>query len=158
MSKKMNTYSAKPSEVERKWYIVDAEDVVLGRLSAEISKILRGKHKPTYTPHIDCGDFVVIINAEKVKLTGKKLTDKVYYRHTGFPGGLKSITPEKVFESKNPERVVIKAIERMVPRGKLGRAQMTKLKVYAGTDHPHAAQKPEVLDIASKNPKNKRSV
>lgn len=153
----MNTYSAKPSEVEKKWYIVDAEDVVLGRLSVEISKILRGKHKPTYTPHIDCGDFVVIINAEKVKLTGKKLTDKIYYKHTGFPGGLKSTTPEKVFESKNPERVVIKAIERMVPRGKLGRAQMTKLKVYAGSEHPHASQKPEVLDIASRNPKNKRS-
>ncbi len=151
------TYSAKPSEVERKWYLVDAEDVVLGRLSAEVSKILRGKHKPTFTPHIDCGDFVVIINAEKVKLTGKKLTDKIYYKHTGFPGGLKSTTPEKVFESKNPERVVIKSIERMVSRGKLGRAQMTKLKVYAGTEHPHASQKPEVLDIASRNPKNKRS-
>lgn len=158
MKEKMNTtYSAKPSEVERKWYLVDAEDVVLGRLSAEVSKILRGKHKPTFTPHIDCGDFVVIINAEKVKLTGKKLTDKIYYKHTGFPGGLKSTTPEKVFESKNPERVVIKSIERMVSRGKLGRAQMTKLKVYAGTEHPHASQKPEVLDIASRNPKNKRS-
>ena len=152
----MKTYSAKPSEIDRKWFVVDAKGVVLGRLASQIALILRGKHKPTYTPHIDCGDCVVIINADKVKLTGKKLSDKVYYHHTQHPGGLKSITAGKVLESAHPERVVIKAIERMISRNPLGRQQMKKLKVYAGEDHPHAAQNPEVLDIASRNAKNTR--
>lgn len=152
----MKTYSAKPSEINRKWFVVDAKGVVLGRLATQVAMILRGKHKATYTPHIDCGDCVVIINADKVKLTGKKLSDKVYYHHTNHPGGIKSITAGKVLESAHPERVVIKAIERMISRNPLGRQQMKKLKVYAGEEHPHAAQSPEVLDIASKNPKNTR--
>ena len=153
----MKTHSARPSEIERKWYIVDASGVVLGRLSAEISKILRGKHKAQYTPHIDCGDYVVVINADKVKLTGKKLTDKVYYKHTGHPGGLKSVTAGKILSGRFPERIIKQAVERMITRNPLGRDQMKKLKVYAGAEHPHTAQNPEVLDIASMNPKNKRS-
>jgi large subunit ribosomal protein L13 len=152
----MKTYSAKPSEVEQKWFLVDAEGLVLGRLASVVAKILRGKHKPTFTPHIDCGDNVVIINAEKVALTGKKLSDKIYYRHTGYVGGIKSTTAGKVLESAHPERVIIKAVERMISRNKMGRQQMTKLKVYAGSKHPHVAQKPEVLDVASMNPKNTR--
>lgn len=151
------TYATKPSDIERKWYVVDAADVVLGRLSAEISKILRGKHKPSFIPNLDCGDYVVVINADKVKLTGKKLTDKIYYHHTGWVGGIKAITPAKILAGKFPERVIIKAVERMITRSPLGRQQMTKLKVYAGENHPHTAQNPEVLDIASMNPKNKRS-
>lgn len=153
----MNTYATKPSDIERKWYLVDAEGVVLGRLSAEISKILRGKHKPSYVTNLDCGDYVVVINADKVKLTGKKLTDKVYYRHTGYVGGIKETTPAKILNSAHPERVIEKAVERMITRNPLGRQQMTKLKVYAGSEHPHTAQNPEVLDIAAMNPKNKRS-
>ncbi len=153
----MKTYSAKPAEVEKKWYLVDAEGVVLGRLASVIAKVLRGKHKPTFTPHIDCGDNVIVINADKVKLTGKKLSDKVYYRHTGYPGGLKERVAGKVLEGAHPERVVTKAVERMITRNKLGSQIMTNLRVYAGTEHPHAAQSPEVLDVASMNPKNKRS-
>jgi large subunit ribosomal protein L13 len=153
----MKTYSAKPSEVERKWYVIDAEDVVLGRLAATVANILRGKHKPMYTPHIDTGDHVVVINAEKVKLTGRKLTDKRFYWHTGYPGGIKNRTMGQILGGKYPGRVIEKAIERMVPRGPLGRAQLKKLRVYAGTEHPHAAQQPEVLDLAARNPKNKRS-
>ncbi|MBR7158880.1 MAG: 50S ribosomal protein L13 [Alphaproteobacteria bacterium] len=152
----MKTISTKPAEVVRKWYLIDAEGLVLGRLASQIAKILRGKHKATYTPHIDCGDNVIVINAEKVHLTGNKLMDKVYYHHTGFPGGIKGITAGKQLEA-HPERVLIKAVERMISRNKLGRAQMTKLHVYAGPEHPHAGQVPEVLDIASMNPKNKRS-
>lgn len=153
----MNTYSSKPSDIERKWYVVDAEGVVLGRMAAEIAKILRGKHKPGYTPNIDCGDYVVVINADKVKLTGKKLHQKVYYKHTGYVGGIKSVTAQKVLDGRFPERVVEKAVERMISRNPLGRQQMTKLRVYAGSENPHAAQNPEVLDIAAMNPKNKRS-
>lgn len=153
----MNTYTAKPSEIERKWYVVDAQGVVLGRLSAEIAKILRGKHKPMYSTNIDCGDYVVVINADKVKLTGKKLTDKKYYKHTGWIGGVKETTAGKILDGRFPERVIIKAVERMISRNPMGRQQMTKLKVYAGSEHPHTAQNPEVLDIASRNPKNKRS-
>lgn len=153
----MKTYSAKPSEVERKWYLIDAEDVVLGRLAATVATILRGKHKPTYTPHIDTGDHVVIINADKVKLSGRKLTDKRFYWHTGYPGGIKNRTMGEILSGKYPERVIEKAIERMVPRGPLGRAQLKKLRVYPGTEHPHDAQQPEVLDLAARNPKNKRS-
>ncbi|MBQ8630418.1 MAG: 50S ribosomal protein L13 [Alphaproteobacteria bacterium] len=153
----MNTYTAKPSEIERKWYVVDAQGVVLGRLSAEIAKILRGKHKPMYSTNIDCGDYVVVINADKVKLTGKKLTDKKYFKHTGWAGGIKETTAGKILDGRFPERVIIKAVERMISRNPMGRQQMTKLKVYAGSEHPHTAQNPEVLDIASRNPKNKRS-
>ncbi len=153
----MNTYATKPSDIERKWYVVDAEGVVLGRLAAEVSKILRGKHKPSYVPNLDCGDYVIVINADKVKLTGKKLADKVYYRHTGYAGGIKEITAGKILEGRFPGRVVEKAVERMISRNPLGRQQMTKLKIYAGAEHPHTAQNPEVLDIAAMNPKNKRS-
>lgn len=154
---KTGTHTTKPSDIQRKWYVVDATGVVLGRLSAEISKILRGKHKPYYTPHLDCGDYVVVINADKVKLTGKKLADKVYYKHTGYAGGIKSTTAGKVLSSAHPERVIQKAVERMITRSPMGRDQMAKLKVYAGEAHPHMAQNPEVLDIASKNEKNARS-
>lgn len=154
----MKTYSAKPQDIERKWWIIDAQDVVLGRMAAHVALMLRGKHKPMYTPHMDCGDHVIIINADKVALTGtNKLEDKTYYWHTGYPGGIKSRTAEDVLRGKHPERVVEKAVERMISRNPLGRAQMTKLKVYAGTDHPHAAQQPEVYDFASLNRKNKRA-
>ena len=153
----MNTYATKPSDIERKWYVVDAQGVVLGRLAAEVAKILRGKLKTCYTPNLDCGDYVIVINADKVKLTGKKLTDKVYYRHTGWIGGIKETTPAKILAGKFPGRVIEKAVERMISRNPLGRQQMTKLKVYAGENHPHAAQNPVVLDIAAQNPKNKRS-
>ena len=152
----MKTYSAKPADVDRKWLLVDAEDVVLGRLATVVANHLRGKHKPIYTPHIDCGDHVIVVNADKVKLTGRKRTDKVYYRHTGYPGGIKSQTAEEILDGRFPERVVEKAVERMIPKGPLGRAQIRKLKVYAGSDHPHASQQPEVLDVAAMNPKNKR--
>ena len=153
----MKTYSAKPAEVEKKWYVIDAEGVVLGRLAAVVAGRLRGKHKPTYTPHIDCGDNIVIVNAEKVRLTGAKREAAVFRWHTGYPGGLKSRTMAERLEGKHPERVVVKAVERMVPRGPLGRQQMRKLHVYAGPDHPHEAQKAEALDVAAMNPKNKRT-
>jgi large subunit ribosomal protein L13 len=152
----MKTYSAKPAEVEKKWVVVDADGVVLGRLASIIANRLRGKHKTTFTPHIDCGDNIIVINAEKVKLTGKKKKDKVYYRHTGHPGGIKERVAGKVLEGQFPERVIIKAVERMITRNPLGRQQMSNLRVYAGTDHPHAAQNPETLDVAAMNPKNKR--
>ena len=154
----MKTYSAKPSQVERNWYVIDADGVVLGRLASQIAMRLRGKHKPIFSPHIDCGDNIIVINAEKVALTGNKRTDKVYYWHTGYPGGIKSRTADKVLDGKHPERVVIKAVERMITRSSLGRQQMRKLHVYAGTEHPHQAQSPEVLDIAAMNSKNKRSL
>ena len=153
----MQTYSAKPSEVTKKWLLIDAEGVILGRLASNVAKILRGKHKTIFTPHIDTGDHVVIINADKVKLTGKKRTNKLYHRHTGHPGGIKTATPEFVLGSQFPERVIEKAVERMMPKDSpLARGQMTKLKVYGGTTHPHEAQKPEAYDFASQNPKNKR--
>ncbi len=153
----MKTISAKASDIERKWNVVDAEGVVLGRLAAVVASRLRGKHKPLYTSHVDCGDNIIVINAEKVRLTGRKMQDKRYYHHTGHPGGIKETSPEKIFAGKFPERVVQKAVERMLPRSPLGRQQMTKLHVYAGTEHPHAAQQPEVLDVAGMNPKNKRT-
>lgn len=152
----MKTYSAKPSEVEKKWFVVDAEGVVLGRLASAIALRLRGKHKPIYTPHIDTGDNIIVINAEKVRLTGRKREQDVFYWHTGYPGGVKGKTKGEILDGRHPERVVHKAIERMIPRGPLGRQVMSNLKVYAGTEHPHAAQQPEVLDIAAMNPKNKR--
>ena len=153
----MKTYSAKPKDIDKKWLLVDAEDIVLGRLAAVVAMRLRGKHKPSYTPHMDCGDNVIVINAEKVKLTGNKLSDKTYYRHTGYPGGIRSTTPAEILTGPTPEQVVSKAIERMIPKGPLGRKQMSNLKVYAGPEHPHDAQQPEVLDVAAMNPKNKRS-
>jgi len=153
----MKTYSAKPADVEKKWYIVDAEDVVLGRMASQISMRLRGKHKAMYTPHIDCGDNIIVINAEKVKLTGRKMTNKKFYWHTGHPGGIKERSMGAILGGDYPERVIIKAVERMVTRSPLGRQQMKKLHVYAGTDHPHAAQNPEILDVAAMNTKNKRS-
>jgi len=153
----VKTYSAKISEIEHKWLLIDAEDLVLGRMASIVAIRLRGKHKPMYTPSLDCGDHVVIINAEKVKLTGtNKRSDKKYYWHTGYPGGIKHRTADQVLTGNHPERVVIKAVERMVSRNPLGRQQMTKLHVYAGSEHPHAAQQPEVLDVAAMNPKNKR--
>lgn len=154
----MKTYSIKPAEIEKKWLIIDADGVVLGRMAAEIAKILRGKHKPAFTPHMDCGDNVIVVNAKKVRLTGKKLTDKVYYRHTGYPGGIKSRTAQQILEGKFPENVVLKAVERMLPKGPLGRIQLGNLRVYPGPDHEHEAQQPETLDVAAMNPKNKRSV
>ncbi len=153
----MHTVSIKPSEVQKKWYLIDADGLVLGRLASIVAKILRGKHKTCYTPHVDCGDYVVIINAEKVHLTGKKLQDKVYYRHTGHPGGIKGVTAEKVITGAHPERIIIKAVERMITRNPLGRKQMTNLRVYVGSEHPHTAQQPEVIDVAALNPKNKRN-
>ena len=153
----MKTYSAKPGDIERKWFVIDAEGVVLGRLASIVAMRLRGKHKPMYTPHIDCGDHIVIINADKVHLTGNKLADKTYYRHTGYPGGIRSTTAGKIFGGKHPERVVEKAVQRMIPKGPLGRQVLRKLKVYAGAKHPHEAQQPEFLDVAALNDKNKRS-
>ncbi len=154
----MKTYSAKASEIEKKWLIIDAEGVVLGRLAALVATYLRGKHKPTYTPHMDCGDNVIIVNAGKVKLTGKKLSDKLYHWHTGHPGGIKTRTAGQILAGEHPERVVEKAIERMIPRGPLGRQQMRNLRVYAGGEHPHEAQTPEAIDVAAMNPKNARTV
>ncbi len=138
----MKTYSAKPLEVERKWWIIDAEGKTLGRLASLAANLLRGKHKPQYTPHIDTGDFVVVINAEKIKVSGKKQTDKLYRHHTGYPGGLKTLTFEQMME-KHPTRAVEKAVWGMIPHNRLGRQLITKLKVYAGSEHPHEAQKPE---------------
>jgi large subunit ribosomal protein L13 len=152
----MKTISIKPSEVEKKWVLIDADGLVLGRLASIIALRLRGKHKPGYTPHVDCGDNIVVINAEKVRLTGKKLTDKVFYWHTGYPGGVKSRLAGPTLEGKHPERVILKAVERMIPRGPLGRVQMSNLRVYAGTEHPHGAQNPEPLDVGAMNAKNKR--
>ena len=153
----MSTYVMKPAEVEKKWVLIDAEGVVLGRLAAEIAKILRGKHRPSFTPHVDCGDNVIVINAEKVKLTGNKLQDKKFYWHTNHPGGIKERAIGQILGGKYPERVLTKAVERMVPRGPLGRSQMKNLRVYAGAVHPHEAQQPATVDIAGRNPKNKRS-
>ena len=150
------TYSAKPSEVDAKWWIIDAEDLVLGRMAVIVAERLRGKHKPMYTPNIDCGDHIVIVNAEKVHLTGNKRADKIYYRHTGYPGGIKSRTAGDILEGKHSDRVIRKAVERMLPKTKMGRAQIKKLKVYAGTEHPHEAQQPEAIDVAALNSKNKR--
>ena len=153
----MKTFSATPSDIEKKWVLIDAEGVVLGRLASQVAKILRGKHKPSFTPHMDCGDNVIVINAEKVKLTGKKLADKKFYWHTGYPGGIKERTMGQILEGKYPERVVEKAVERMITRNNLGRQQMKNLRVYVGSEHPHEAQQPEVLDVGAMNPKNKRS-
>ena len=153
----MKTFTAKPADIDKKWILIDAEGVVLGRLATIIAMRLRGKHKPSFTPHMDMGDNVIVINADKVQMTGKKRTDKIYYRHTGHPGGIKQRTAEQILEGKFPERVLTKAVERMLPGGPLSKKQMTNLRVYAGTEHGHEAQSPEVLDVASLNPKNTRS-
>lgn len=152
----MKTYSAKTAEVEKRWIVIDAEDLVVGRLATLIAMRLRGKHKPTYTPHIDCGDNIVVVNADKVVLTGHKYADKRYYWHTGFPGGIKERTARAILEGRFPERVLEAAVRRMVPRGPLGRQQMKNLRLYKGSEHPHAAQQPEALDVAALNRKNVR--
>lgn len=153
----MKTYVAKPGEVEKKWILIDAEGLVVGRLAAIIATRLKGKHKPTYTPHVDMGDNVIVVNAEKAVFTGKKYTDKIYYRHTGYPGGLKARTPRMIMEGKNPERVIELAVGRMLNRGPLQRKLMRNLRVYKGPEHPHVAQNPEVLDVAKLNRKNVRA-
>jgi len=153
----MKTYSMKPAEVQKKWFIVDAEGLVLGRMAAIIANTLRGKHKPGYTPHVDCGDNVIVVNAEKVALTGKKMSDKIYYWHTGHPGGIKERSAAQILGGKKPQDVILLAVKRMLPRNTLARTQLSNLKVYAGTEHPHGAQQPEVLDIGAMNSKNKRS-
>ena len=153
----MKTYSAKPAEVDKKWLLIDAEDLVLGRLAALVATRLRGKHKPMFTPHIDCGDNVIVVNAEKVAVTGNKLANEKYYWHTGYPGGIKERTMGAVRDGKHPERLVLKAVQRMLPRGPLGRQQFKNLRVYVGPEHPHEAQQPETLDVASLNAKNARS-
>ena len=152
------TASLRPADVEKKWIVVDAENAVVGRLATFIANRLRGKHLPTYTPHVDCGDFVVVINADKVKFTGAKLTDKTYYWHTGYPGGIKERTADKILGGKFPERILQKAVERMLPKeSPLARKQLSSLKVYAGPEHPHAAQNPETIAFKEMNAKNVRS-
>lgn len=152
----MTSYSAKPAEVEKKWFLIDGQGLVVGRLATIVAMRLRGKHKPTYTPHVDCGDNIIIVNAEKVVLTGRKVQQKVYYHHTGYPGGIKERTAGFILGGKFPQRVVEKAIQRMLPRGPLGRQQLSNLRVYAGPSHPHEAQQPEPLEIAALNRKNIR--
>ena len=142
----MKTYSAKPETVERSWYVVDAQGKALGRLATEIARRLRGKHKPVYTPHVDTGDYIVVVNAEKVRVTGNKETDKMYYRHSGYPGGIKSISLDKL-RASHPERIIETAVRGMLPKGPLGRDMFRKLRVYAGTEHNHAAQAPQALEI-----------
>jgi len=153
----MKTYSAKPAEVDKKWVKIDAQGLIVGRLASIIAMRLRGKHKPSYTPHVDCGDNVIVVNAEKVVLTGRKVQQKVYHHHTGYVGGIKERSAKMILEGRFPERIVEKAVERMLPRGPLGRVQLGNLRVYKGPDHPHAAQNPEALDVGAMNRKNKRS-
>jgi large subunit ribosomal protein L13 len=153
----MKTYSAKPADIRKTWIMIDATGLVVGRLASIVALRLRGKHKPTFTPHVDDGDNVIIVNAEKIVLTGKKREKKVYYHHTGYIGGIKERTARSILEGKFPQRIVEKAVERMLPRGPLGRMQLGNLRVYAGPDHPHAAQNPQMLDIAALNRKNTRS-
>jgi len=153
----MKTYSATPKDIEKSWVLIDAGGLVVGRLAALIATRLRGKHKPGYTPHMDDGDNIVVINAGNVVFSGNKRLDKEYFWHTGYPGGIKSRTADKILDGKHPERVLQKAVERMLPRGPLARQQLKKLKVYAGPEHPHEAQKPVKLDVAALNSKNVRS-
>jgi large subunit ribosomal protein L13 len=150
------TLSLKPAEVKKDWVLIDAEGVVLGRLAAIIASRLRGKHKPQFTPHVDCGDNIVVVNAEKVRITGNKADQSIFYWHTGYPGGIKGRTIQQRLQSKHPERVLEKAVERMITRGPLQRKQMKHLHIYAGPEHPHDGQQPKPLDIAAMNPKNKR--
>jgi large subunit ribosomal protein L13 len=153
----MKTFSAKPTDIDKRWVLVDAEGLILGRLAAVLAARLRGKHKPQFTPHMDCGNNVVVINAAKVELTGNKRADDIFYWHTGYPGGIKGRSKGAILAGKNPERVVQKAVERMVPRGPLGRRIMKNLRVFPGPEHPHAAQHPAVLDVAAMNRKNRRA-
>ncbi len=152
------TASLKPADVEKKWIVIDAENAVVGRLATFIALRLRGKHRPDYTPHVDCGDYVVVVNADKVRFTGRKTQQKIYYRHTGHPGGIKQITAEKQLAGRFPERVLEKAVERMLPKeSPLARRQMTHLRLYNGAEHPHAAQAPETVAFAERNAKNVRT-
>jgi large subunit ribosomal protein L13 len=153
----MKTFSAKPAEVTKKWVLIDAKGVVVGRLATHVAMLLRGKHLPTYTPHVDCGDNVIIINAAHAVLTGRKREQKVYYKHTGYVGHVKERTAREILEGRFPERVVEKAIERMIPRGPLGRMQLGNLRVYPGAEHPHEAQNPQTVDFAKMNRKNMRA-
>ncbi len=153
----MKTYTATPADIDKKWILIDAEGVVLGRLASIVANRLRGKHKATFTPHMDMGDNVIVINADKVQMTGNKRAEKTYWRHTGYPGGIKSRTAGEILEGAHPERVVTLAVKRMLPGNRLSRKQMTNLRVYAGTEHPHEAQQPEVLDVKAMNKKNTRT-
>ncbi len=151
----MKTQFIRAQDVEKKWIVIDAEDAVVGRLASFIALRLRGKHRPDYTPHVDCGDHVIVINADKVHFTGNKRTQQTYYWHTGYPGGIKSRTADKLLDGRFPERVLMKAVQRMLPKeGPLAKKQFSNLRVYAGSDHPHEAQKPETIDFKSRNPKN----
>ncbi len=152
----MRTFSAKPDDIDKEWILIDADGVVLGRLASIVAARLRGKHKPIFTPHMDCGDNIIVVNADKVQLTGKKRRDKTYYRHTGYPGGIKSRTAGQILEGKHPERVVTQAVKRMLPSNRLSRKILRNLKVYAGPDHPHAAQQPVGFDVSGLNSKNVR--
>src|ERR1700756_1760188 len=152
----MTSYSAKPAEIEKKWVMIDAAGLAAGRLASLVALRLRGKHKPTFTPHVDCGDNVIVINAAKVVLTGRKVQQKIYYKHTGFIGGIKERSAKAILTGRFPERIVEKAVERMLPRGPLGRRQLANLRVYPQATHPHEAQQPEKLDVAAMNRKNKR--
>jgi len=151
------SFALRHQDVKKSWIVVDADGVILGRLAAAVATILRGKHRPTFTPSVDSGDNVIVINAEKIRLTGNKAKDKLFFYHTGFPGGIKERAPATILAGAHPERVIEKAVERMLPKGPLGRRQLGNLKVYKGTEHPHAAQNPKVLDFAAQNPKNKRA-
>ena len=151
----MKTFNIKPADVKKEWLVIDADGLVLGRLASLIAMRLRGKNRPTFTPNVDCGDNVVVVNAEKVRLTGNKANASVFYWHTGHPGGIKGLSQGAILAGKHPERVIEKAVERMLPRGPLGRQQMRNLRIFAGTEHDHAAQNPEVLDVAAMNRKNK---
>ena len=154
----MSTYTAKPSDITKKWVIIDATDLVVGRLASIVAMHLRGKHLPTYTPNMDMGDNVIVINAEKVKLTGNKLDQRKFYWHTGFPGGIKGLTKGQILAGKHPGRVIENAVRRMMPKDSpLARGQMVNLRIFAGTEHPHAAQNPETVDVGAMNPKNKRA-
>jgi large subunit ribosomal protein L13 len=157
MDARMKTFSAKPADVDKKWVMIDADGLVVGRLASIIAMRLRGKHKPTYTPHVDCGDNVVVINAAKIVLSGRKVEQKIYYRYSGYIGGLKERSAKAILAGRFPERIVEKAVERMLPRGPLGRRQLGNLRVYPHAEHPHAAQQPQPLDVAAMNRKNKRS-
>jgi large subunit ribosomal protein L13 len=152
----MSTYSAKPADIEKTWVVIDAEGLVVGRLASQIAKRLRGKHKPIFTPHVDCGDNVIVVNAGKVTFTGRKYDQHTYYWHTGYPGGIKQRTARQILEGRFPERALEAAVRRMMPRGPLGRRQMKNLKIYAGPEHPHEAQQPVALDVAAMNAKNRK--
>ncbi len=153
----LKTYVAKPSEIEKKWWIIDAQDLIVGRLASIVANILRGKHKTTFTPNIDCGDHVVIVNADKVKFTGKKYAEKLYYWHTGYPGGIKDRSARQIIEGKHPERILEYAVSRMISRGPLQRDLMLKLHIYKGNEHKHQGQNPQILDVAKMNRKNKKT-